>query len=126
MALVVELTPAEEEAVHERAREAGVSPSQFIARLLAEAHVTAPPAPPTAVESVKRLLAQWQREDGTPVIEPPPPPPGMTPTEALFRQWDEEDARMTEAERQAEKELWEAFQQGINEERAANEERKIF
>jgi hypothetical protein len=40
--------------------------------------------------------------------------------------WEQEDASLTEAERQANDELWRQFQQEINAERAASGMRPIF
>jgi hypothetical protein len=111
----IDLTPTEEARLTAAARQNGVTPAEFVKRLALE-HLSAVPI--TTEDAVDARLRQWQEQDGrtlTPDV----------PTQTLFAQWATEDARMTEAEREAEGRLWESFQQGINETRAALGMRQI-
>jgi hypothetical protein len=105
----IDLTPSEEARLSAAARKTGLTPAEFVKRLALE-HLAAVPL--TAEDAVDDKLRQWQEQDGktlTPDI----------PTRELFAQWAEEDAHMTDAEREAEDRLWEEFEKGINETRAA-------
>jgi hypothetical protein len=106
-----------------RAQAAGITPSDYVARLLGAG---TPSAPSTPVERVRFLLQEWQQEDHTPTAALPPNDGSLTPSEALFRQWEHEDARLTDEERQAEEERWQQFQQDIDAERVAADMRPLF
>jgi hypothetical protein len=105
----IDLTPTEAARLCAAARQTGLTPAELVKRLAFE-HL--PAAPATAEDAVDVRLGQWQEQDGKPLT------PDI-PTRTLFAQWEEEDAPMTEAERRAEDQLWEAFQQSINVTRAA-------
>lgn len=97
----LDLHPDIERRMVARAQAAGISPSDYIARLLAAAN------PPVAPDPVARgLLRDWQQHDHTPTAAPAPSDGTLTPSEALFRQWEQEDATLTDAERRAEEERW--------------------
>jgi hypothetical protein len=119
----LDLHPDVERLVMARAQAAGMSPSDYLARLLAAGISTAAPTP---AERVHALLQEWQQADGTPTAMPAPNEGTLTPSEALFRQWEQEDAGLSEDERRAEAEAWQQFQQDINAERAAARMRPIF
>lgn len=57
-------------------------------------------------------LHAWQEETATRTT------PAIA-TQELFAQWDAQDAAMSEEERLAESQLWDAFEKGINDNRAA-------
>ena len=70
-------------------------------------------ADPTQVEEIiAAKLRLWQEQDGTILM------PEFSAHE-LFAKWAEEDELMTNEEREAEDRLWDDFQKGINENRAA-------
>lgn len=92
MTLTIDLSPAEQARLTAAARQKGVAPAE-LARELVTSHL--PPAP----------------------AEPGDEP--EDPTLALFAQWEKEDAQMTPEEVERERRLWEQFEQGINETRAA-------
>ncbi len=119
----LELNPDVERQVVERARAAGTTVSDYIARLLQAA---APVAALDPAARVRSLLYQWQQQDHTPTAAPAPNDGTLTPSEALFRQWEQEDATLTDEERQVEEERWQQFQQGINAQRLASGMRPIF
>jgi len=58
-------------------------------------------------------------------LTPEQTPAEEDPTLALFAAWDEEDARMTPIEVEQERLLWERFEAGINETRAALQMRQL-
>jgi hypothetical protein len=105
----IDLTPTEEARLMAAARQRGLTPAEFVKRLALE-HL--PAAPVTAEDAVDARLRQWQEQDDRTLMPD-------VPTQTLFAQWDAEDAQMTDAEREAEDRLWEAFQQGVNDSRAA-------
>ncbi len=107
MSLLINLTPAEEAQLSAAARQTGLAPEAFAEKLVREHLPTSAPA-----EELDRKLRQWQEQDGTRLM------PTRTAAE-LFAQWDKGVARMTEEERDAEDRLWEDFQKGINQTRAA-------
>ncbi|MDQ3814629.1 MAG: hypothetical protein M3347_11850 [Armatimonadota bacterium] len=107
MSLSINLTPVEEARLTAAAQQLGLAPAELARQLVAE-HL--PGIDP--VETVRAKLREWQEQDGTPLM------PDMTTAE-LFAQWEEEDAQMTDEEREAEDRLWQDFQKGINETRAA-------
>jgi hypothetical protein len=116
----LDLNPEVESQVLERARAAGTTASEYIARLLRS---DAPaPSPSDPIARVREL----RQQDDTPTALPPPNDGTMTPSEALFRQWEREDAALTDEERQAEEALWQQFQQGINAERDVAGMRRLF
>ena len=88
MTLTIELTPSEEASLRAVAEKRGVAPAA-LARVL-------------VTESLVTLTPGAQAED---------------PTLALFQEWESEDARMTPAEAEHERRLWEQFENGINETR---------
>lgn len=96
---MLELAPEIEKTVREQARHAGLTESDYIARLV-------------------QTAAGQQPKD----VSPPP----ANATETLFAQWDEEDAHMTEAEQQEEDTFWDEFAIGIDESRASAGMRLIF
>jgi hypothetical protein len=105
----IDLTPTEEARLSAVARQTGLTPAELVKRL---ALGNLPVLPATADEAVDARLSQWQEQDGQ-TLTPD------TPTQALFAQWAEEDARMTDAERRAEDQLWGEFQKSLNATRAA-------
>ena len=107
----------------ERAEVAGISASDYIARLLLG---TIPRIVPAPVARVRDLLREWQQDDHTPTVAPAPDHGTLTPSEALFRQWEREDAALTDEERRVEEAQWHQFQQGIDAERLASGMRPIF
>ena len=121
--MALELSPEVERQVLERARAAGITADDYLARLLQAADPVAPPDP---VAQVRSLLHQWQQLDHTPTAAPAPNDGTLSPSEALFRQWEREDAAMSDEARQAEEECWQQFQQGIDAERRASGMRPIF
>jgi hypothetical protein len=120
----LELSPEIEREVLARAQAMGTTANEYLARLLREAR--GPITAPTPVAHVRTLLAQWQQLDNTPTAAPAPNDGSLTPSEALFREWEQEDASLTEAERQANDELWRQFQREMNAERTAIGMRPIF
>lgn len=114
MSLVINLTPAEEALLSVAAKQARLAPEALAAKLVRE-HLPGA-APPDRDLDAK--LRQWQAQDQTKLL------PTRTAAE-LFAEWDKEAAQMTEDERDAEDRLWEDFQQGINETRAALGMRKL-
>jgi len=88
------------------AMQSGLAPEAFAEKLIRE-HLPAAPSD----NELDAKLRQWQEQDNTKLM------PSRTATE-LFAEWDKEDANMTEEEREAEGQLWEDFQQGINKTRA--------
>lgn len=88
------------------------------------------PAPESAMPAseahVRDLIARWQEQDGIPTAVPASNNGTLTPSEALFRQWEREDEQLSDAEYNAQTELWEQFQRGINAERAASGARLVF
>lgn len=92
MTLTLELTPAEEAQLKTAAQQKGVDPAVFLKQLMTE-HL---PEPATASEA---------------------PPEDLTL--ALFAQWAKEDAQKSPEEIAQEDRLWEEFETGINETRAA-------
>ena len=119
----LDLSPEVEHQVLARARAAGTTANDYIARLLQAA------VPDTSADSLARirsLLAEWQKQDNTPIALPAANEGALSASEALFRQWEQEDATLTDEERQAQEELWQQFQLGINAERAAAGMRAIF
>jgi len=117
------LAPETESRIQEYAIHEGINADEAINQLLRFVTSSAPRDP---VAHVRNLLAQCQQQDGTPVAQPAPNDGSLTPSEALFRKWDAEDAQLNDADRQAQAELWEQFQQGINAERAATDMRPVF
>lgn len=85
------------------------------------------PTPPAAPEErVRKLIAQWQRQDRSLSAAPVQRPNGVSQTEALFRKWSEEDAVLTDEERQNEEQFWADFQRSINAERTKIGMRTLF
>lgn len=124
---MLDLGPAVEHQILERAEATGVTAAQYVEKLLAEHPLITPAVSPhNPVAHVQSLITKWQQEDKTPLAETILHDETLTPSEALFRQWDEEDAQMTDEERHHQEKLWEDFQQGINLERAATGMRSIF
>ena len=119
----LEIHPEVERQVLERAEVAGISASDYIARLL---RGTVPSIVPAPAARVRDLLREWQHYDHTPTAAPAPDDGTHTPSEALFRQWEREDAALTDAERRVEEAQWHQFQQGIDAERLASGMRPIF
>lgn len=79
-------------------------------------------------------LAEASRRTGLPVAEAihsvlaehlPSVDAENDPTLALFAQWDAEDAAMTAEESEAEPRLWERFEGGVNQTRAAQRMRRL-
>lgn len=124
MTLTIDLSPTEEAQFTDAARQEGLEPAAFVKRLVRERLPSTAPSDPVA--HVQAILAKWRAEDHTPTPPPVPTRPGETPTQALFRAWDEEDAGMTQKEREAEDQLWQDFQRGLNETRAALGMRLLF
>lgn len=118
----LDLHPEVERQVVAAARAAGITPSDYVARLLVAADM--PAADPVA--HVRGVLRDWQQRDRTPSAPPVPNDGALTPSEALFRQWEREDAGLTEESRRTEEERWQQFQDDINAERAAAGMRPIF
>jgi len=108
MSLLINLTPDEEAMLSSAAMQTGLDPEAFAARLVRE-HL--PVAAPLESE-LDIKLSHWHRQDNTNLM------PTRTTAE-LFAEWDKEDAKMMDEEREAEDQLWEVFQKGINETRAA-------
>jgi hypothetical protein len=104
----IDLTPTEEARLSAAARQTGLTPAELVKRLAFE---NLPDIPATADDAVDARLRQWQDQDGK-TLSPD------IPTRILFAQWAEEDAPMTEADREAEDQLWEEFQKNINATRA--------
>ena len=100
----IDFEPHVERALRDRAASKGISVGELLERTFIEPAVT---EPEDSVARVKRLIAEWQRQDGTPKLPPVPTLPGETQTQALRRMWAEEDAKMTDEERDAEDRLWE-------------------
>lgn len=92
MTLTLELTPVEEAQLTTAARQKGVDPAVFLKQLMTE-HLPEPVASPDV-----------SPED---------------PTLTLFAQWAKEDAQKSPEEIAQEDRLWEQFETGINETRAA-------
>ena len=92
MTLTLELTPVEEAQLTTAARQKGVDPAVFLKQLVTD-HL---PEPVVASEV-----------------------PSEDPTLALFAQWAKEDAQEPPEESAEEDRLWEKFETGINETRAA-------
>lgn len=90
MPLTIDLTAEEEARLELAAKRRGVPPQECAKELLVE-HLP--------------LVTQNGAEDD--------------PTLALFAQWEQEDARKTPEETAEEERLWEEFERGINETRAA-------
>ena len=99
----LELSPEIESAVREYAEAEGVSINDLLAR-------TFPPRLSNTErdpgERIQALLSRWQQEHGL-----PPRPDGKkhSTLAELSAEWQGEDSQMTEAERQADRELWEAY-----------------
>jgi len=109
MTITVNLTPMEEAQLSSEAIQNGLDTSELVQNLLRE-HLISTPL--TSADKVRIKLRQWQKETKT-VTSP------AIPAHELFARWAEEDAQMTEEEMEAEDRLWEDFQKGINETRAA-------
>lgn len=77
----------------------------------ASARATVTYEPEIEKDPILAKLHQWQSETQTQTT------PEVS-TRELFDQWAQEDANMTEEQRQAESQLWEEFEKGINENRA--------
>ena len=107
MSLTINLTPDEEARLSAAAMQDGLAPETLVENLVREHLPTANP-----YEELDRKLRERQAQDHVTLM------PDRSAAE-LFAEWDREAARMTDEEREAEDRLWEDFQKGINETRAA-------
>lgn len=108
MDLIIPLTPAEEAQLAVAARQRGLAPVELVKRLAFE-HLDSQPNDREAELDAK--LRRWQEQDGTALL------PDVSAQEQ-FTQWSKEDAQMTEAEREAEDQLWESLEQSLLEHRS--------
>jgi hypothetical protein len=126
--LSLDLSPAQETEILERAESVGIS-RELMQRALSTPLLTQPTQPvkpnESAKERVSRLIAERQRADNTPVYEPIVRE-GMTPTQALWKQWEEEDANLTPEEYAADWQFWDDVRQSMNEERLKAGRRPIL
>lgn len=109
----LELNPEVERMVRERAAADGVSVDDLLMYAFAGGGEAK-----SAEERVRALLAQWQARDCVQTVPLTRDPDGATFNETLFERWRELDTAMTEAEREAEDQLWEDVERGIEETRA--------
>jgi len=109
MSIIVNLTPTEEADLSTEAMQSGIATADLVAKLLRE-HLISDPK--TKKQQVLERLHQWQKDTET---ETGP----RVSAHELFSRWDAEAAQLTTAEREAEDQLWEDFQKGINETRAS-------
>ena len=100
MSLTIELTPVMESQLEREARAKGV----------------------TVATEAQALLNKALAEDTT-VAQGQNASPALDSTQALFAQWAEEDAQMSPEQIEAERQMWEQFESGINETRRASEMR---
>lgn len=106
MSIVVNLSPSEEARLSDAALRSGLEPEEVVRKLLSE-HL--PGLGPN--DELDNVLSDRQKKDNIKLM------PSHTAAE-LFGKWDREASLMTDAEREAEDQLWEDFQKGINETRA--------
>ena len=90
MTLTIDLTPTEEAQITAVAHSTGLSPAEAARKLLTQ-----------NLPSVSENISQTMED----------------PTLALFAQWKAEDAQMTPEEAAEEQQLWEQFEQNVNETR---------
>jgi hypothetical protein len=121
----LELTPEAETILRQQAEREGVSIDELVMRTFTKRQSAQSAVSEAEQERVLALLRQWQH-DTPPVASPAPNDGTLTPSEALFRQWEQEDAALTDEQRAEQEKLWQDYQQGINEERAAAGMRSIF
>jgi hypothetical protein len=62
--------------------------------------------PENSQDRVSRLLRQWNEEAKTEFMPPIPKLPGETSLQAISRKWAQEDAGRTDAEIEADDQLW--------------------
>ena len=117
---MLEVAPDIERELHKRAASTGMSTDDLLYVLLFPSQST------DSQVRAKALIAQWQEEDGTYVSDFISDTGNRTTSEVLFAKWAEEDSALSEKERQEQEELWQQFQQGMNETRANQSMRSIF
>lgn len=108
----LDLRPEVERMVREQAAAEGMSVDDLLARTY-----TGQSSGATPENKVRALLSEWQRQDGSTKLASDDPGSEIS-SEALFARWHEQDQVMTDKERIAEDQLWEAVEQGMEETRA--------
>ena len=100
MSLTVDFTPNEEARIQAAARQEGVEPADVLKSLVAQ-HL------PPLDETWRSKLRHWQEQEG---LHLPP----VIPARELFSKQDGEYQAMTEAERDAEDQLWVEIEAALN------------
>jgi hypothetical protein len=97
MSLIINLDPTDEQRLANAARQIGIAPAEYVARLVRD--------------SLPFVAPDISEQD---------------PMLALFDQWKEEDAEMSAEELQAEQQSWEELKTNINAERKRAGARPVF
>ena len=101
---MLELAPETESNIRYYAEREGLSVDELMARTFRQRSQPQPETPEQTTHRVQGLLAEWQARDPLPV-----PPGGFKSLTELSAEWAAEDERLTDAEREADRQFWEEF-----------------
>ena len=99
MSLVIDLPTSIEAQIETEARNAGVSPKEYVQSLIVRSVIP-------ASDDLDAKLRRWQERDGKILL------PDQSAA-SLFAQWDAQAVRQNKAERESEDRLWREVLQGI-------------